>query len=225
MKDHREERVLFREGTLQALAELNALYNCDLQTFNAKGFKSLFDLWKEISRQEVIAKFELGKRPVRIARSTRTLFLDKHREWCLLEMRRRYEKKYLEPTLTTPKLQKQKFIDSKNKDWTFSETCLKGEDAYDTVIRGAKEELKIDIPRDELKKISINEMSSLRESRVYYGWDSLVFTQNFIWETDRYFPNRLPVVKDESTYIYIDKISPIPKRVEDWMRNSFSQMA
>jgi hypothetical protein len=179
----------------------------------------------EFSRREVIAIFELGRRPLRIARSTRTLIIDAQKRWCLREIKRRYVKRFVDPKFESEYNKKKKTFIHDLKNWTFSETCLRHEDPFDTVIRGAYEELGVYIPRDELRKISINEMVNPRPSRVYYGWDSITFCQNFVWETTLEFPQRLPVIKDNNTFVYIDKFTPIPSSVNQWIENSSLQAA
>lgn len=147
----------------------------DLETFDAKGARSLMNLYMEIQQRDVLLTLNEKGQADKFSQKVEIIITDLTRNARWLETQRRY------PNGT---------IVSKLQEFTIRETRKRGESGLKAAQRGLLEELHyVPYSHSELQLLHEPESKNTSKSSVYPGILSTVTTTRFEMHTER-FPCR-----------------------------------
>jgi hypothetical protein len=85
------------------------------------------------------------------------------------------------------------------------------------VIRETKEELNLDIPKEEIESRSVTEEEDSHPSSVFHGLDSHVFFRRYRWAANQPLRRRMFAVKDNGVIAYVEYFNRWPQGLkENW---------
>ena len=107
------------------------------------------------------------------------------------------------------KFKKDNRVRKRDSEFSVAEKMIEGENAVEAAIRGVKEELGIDIKKEQLKKKVENKLGERKDSNSYPGLHTIYRENSFTcvltddqYNEDGYVENQ----KDKSTYFKWIKI-------------------
>ncbi len=170
------------------------------RTRNGKKPRKTFeDLCKEIQDRDVILTWDTElKRIVRHAVSCCLLIVSP--QGVLLETLREYPNNGDRVRYTQP--------------FSLRGTKRRDEDPLTGIVRETKEEVNIDVPKEEVRELTPFPTPNEHESSVYYGILSRTLVYYFMWETDRILKKRFRPKKDNNTIVSVSWFKKRPQELE-----------
>ena len=162
----------------------------NVENFDHVSLKTLGQLFEEIENRDVDLVFHKDTgRVIRCAVTVAILVQVPNENLVLLETKRVYRNGKVVKRL---------------KEWSMSETCKRGEELLDSAIRGVREELGLEIAREEID-VSWHQDFLEHESSVYCGVRSHVMLQRLFLKMDtRPWKEEVRVIDDLGTKNHLE---------------------